>query len=211
MPLLFKRSFFRQMSLKKKITLGVLVAVVIAVLVFLNPPAGKPGGPETERFLRVGPHEVLTEDFEVVDTSRPMEANSDFKGKDERKLKGKIWRPAEQGIYPFLVYSHGYMASHKEGAYVTAFLASHGYIVVAVDYPLTNYFAPGGAYLADVVNQPGDVSFIIDQVLNRNNEEVDALYQQSDTDRIGVLGVSLGGMTTTLVTFDGRQQDRRGQ
>jgi dienelactone hydrolase len=101
------------------------------------------------------------------------------------------------------------MSYHSEGGYINKFLASHGYIVVAVDYPLTNFFAPGGAYLADVVNQPGDVSYVIDQVLQRNQQEGDSLYQQVDAKRIGTLGLSLGGMTTILVTFDGRLQDPR--
>lgn len=56
------------------------------------------------------------------------------------------------------------------------FLASHGYTVVAVDYPLTNFFAPGKPKLSDVVNQPGDVSFLIDTMLKRNADASDVLH-----------------------------------
>ena len=74
-------------------------------------------------------------------------------------------------------------------------IASHGYIVIAADFPLTNYFAPGGPYLGDVVNQPGDVSFLINYMLERNLKSGDSLYQHVDPQRIGVFGLSLGGMT----------------
>ena len=48
------------------------------------------------------------------------------------------------------------------GAYLAEQLASLGYVVVAVDYPLTNGLAPGGPDVKDVVNQLADVSFLID-------------------------------------------------
>ena len=44
-------------------------------------------------------------------------------------------------------------------------LSSHGYIVVAANFPLTYRYAPGGPTVTDLANQPADVSFLIDAVL----------------------------------------------
>ena len=47
----------------------------------------------------------------------------------------------------------------EEGAHVGPHLASHGYIVIAANYPLTNLYTKGGPMVKDVINHPADVSF----------------------------------------------------
>ncbi len=101
------------------------------------------------------------------------------------------------------------MSFHQEGLYLARFLASHGYTVVAVNYPLTNFFAPGKPLISDVVNQPGDVSFLISTLLKRNADSNDVLHNTIDEKKIAVAGVSLGGMTSTLVTFHRKVRDPR--
>jgi pimeloyl-ACP methyl ester carboxylesterase len=108
-----------------------------------------------------------------------------------------------------VVYSHGFMSFHREGQYLVRFLASRGYTVVAVDYPLTNYFAPGKPLVTDVVNQPGDVSFLITTLLRRSEDPTDALHGTLDPKRIAVAGVSLGGLTSTLAAFHAKVRDAR--
>src|SRR5205823_7649068 len=99
---------------------------------------------------------------------------------------------------------HGFMDSRNGEAYLARHLASHGYLVAAPDFPLSNGAAPGRATVADVPNQPGDLSFIIDQLL------ADATYGASaDGDHIGPSGLSLGGLTTLLATFHPRFRDPR--
>jgi pimeloyl-ACP methyl ester carboxylesterase len=137
--------------------------------------------------------------------------NRDFKGRDSRELKGRIWFPADKegAPYPLVVYSHGFMSQYKEGEYILDFLASHGYVAVSIDFPLSNGSSPGGAVLSDIVNQPGDVSFLIDQMLARTKQVDNLLYGRVDGDRIAALGLSLGGLTTELVAFDPRRRDPR--
>jgi len=197
---------------------GVLVIVLLAItlVVLLNPPASVPEGAVSQKIYQPGPYGVQLEIFSVKDKQRNTPLNGSYAGSPVRELSGKLWRPyakagkgLQEGNYPFVVYNHGFMSMHQEGAYLAEFLASHGYVVVAVDFPLTNYFAPGGPNLADVINQPGDVKFVIDRVLERNRKAKDSLYQQVDENRIGVMGLSLGGMTTELVTFDPRMKDNR--
>lgn len=192
----------------------VIAILTLALVVLLNPARPVPEGNISRQLFQTGDYRVQLELFEAEDTTRATAANGRYTGSPTRALKGKLWRPyvardAQGGPFPLLVYSHGYMSFHQEGAYLAEFMASHGYVVVAVDFPLSNYFAPGGSALGDVVNQPGDVSFVITQVLERNRQEADSLYRQIDEQRIGVLGLSLGGMTTELVTFHPSLRDDR--
>lgn len=193
-----------------------IAVLVIAILAASGywfaaiPATATPAGPESQARFAPGPYKIITDSFKAVDESRPTASNNDFTGRPVRVLKGKVWRPdGLQQPGPLLVYSHGFMSFHQEGLYLTRFLASHGYTVVSVDYPLTNFFAPGKPKLADVVNQPGDVSFLIDTMLKRNADKNDVLFNTIDPKKIAVDGVSLGGMTSTLVAFHPKVLDRR--
>jgi predicted dienelactone hydrolase len=196
---------------KWQITLLVLLLLGGAAYWFAAIPAtALPAGSESRQWFTQGKYPVITESFIAVDESRKTQANNDFTGRDARVLQGKIWRP--EGLQkpgPLLVYSHGFMSFHQEGLYLVRFLASHGYTVVAVNYPLTNFFAPGKPLISDVVNQPADVSFLISTLLKRNADTSDVLHNTMDSKKIAVAGVSLGGMTSTLVTFHRKVRDPR--
>jgi predicted dienelactone hydrolase len=169
-----------------------------------------PSGEKSLARFTPGTYKVVTEDFKAVDEKRATASNNDFPGRPVRVLKGKLWRP--QGLQqpgPLLIYSHGFMSFHDEGKYLVTFLASHGYTVVAVDYPLTHFFAPGKPKLTDVVNQPGDVSFLIDTVLKRAQDKDDVLFNTIDDKKIAVAGVSLGGLTSTLSAYHRKVRDAR--
>lgn len=193
--------------------------ILLLVLVILGaggywfaaiPAKATPSGAESTARFVPGPYPVITESFKAVDETRKTQPNNDFAGRDVRVLKGKVWRPdGSKTPGPLLVYSHGFMSFHQEGQYLVRFLASHGYTVVAVDYPLTNFFAPGKPLITDVVNQPGDVSFLIDTMLKRNADSHDVLHNTIDTKKIAVAGVSLGGMTSTLAAFHRKVRDPR--
>jgi predicted dienelactone hydrolase len=193
--------------------IALLVLILLSGLVYwfaTVPASATPRGSESQARFAPGPYHVITEAFKAVDTSRKTQPNNDFAGRDVRVLKGEIWRPqALKAPGPLLVYSHGFMSFHREGLYLARFLASHGYTVIAVDFPLTNFFAPGNPLISDVVNQPRDVSFLIDTMLQRNSDATDALHNTIDPKKIAVAGVSLGGMTSTLVSFHRKVRDPR--
>jgi predicted dienelactone hydrolase len=194
-----------------KIALSSLAVLAIAAYIVLNPPLDRPAGALSQQNYRRGPHQVSYQSISWADTSRSTAANRDFKGLAVRELKGGVWFPADkQGApYPLVVYSHGYMSQYKEGQYILDFLASHGYVAVSVDFPLSNGSAPGGAVVSDVVNQPGDVSFLIDQMLARSQQADNSLYGTVDRDRIAAVGLSLGGLSTELAAFDSKRRDPR--
>jgi predicted dienelactone hydrolase len=194
-----------------KISLALLAVLVIAVYIVVNPPLDRPAGALSQQNYQRGPHQVTSQPISWEDTSRPTMANHDFKGRGSRQLKGRIWFPTDRegAPYPLVVYSHGYMSQFKEGEYILDFLASHGYVSISVDFPLSNGSAPGGAVVADIVNQPGDISFLIDQMLARGKQVDNLLYGTVDPDRIAAVGLSLGGLTTELLTFDPKRRDPR--
>lgn len=171
-----------------------------------------------------GPYAVGRQDMTLVDTARPTSPNKGYAGAPTRTLKTTVWYPAApracegvtpgpapvaQGNFPLLIYSHGFMSFREEGTYLAKYLASYGYVVVAANFPLTNYFAPGGPRLTDMPNQPGDVSFLITSALGWNADSTHPFFQRLDAERIAVAGVSLGGMTSTLAAFHPTLRDKR--
>jgi len=196
-----------------KIALVLAALIGAAVLVLAKGKQPEPFAPGTESASRLqfGPLAVARLDTGFVDDTRPTAANGDYAGSGERRLDVTVWYPQETDYapYPLLVYSHGFSSSRREAAYLNQHLASLGYVVVAADYPLTNMRAPGGPQLKDVVNQPADVTFLIDSLLQLSADSGDVLHEQIDPERIGALGLSLGGLTTTLAVFHPELRDAR--
>jgi dienelactone hydrolase len=151
--------------------------------------------------------EVTTETF--VDTSR---STDDAAGPQlgERTLVTRIAHPSSGGPYPLIVLSHGFGGHPDEFAETLPQWAADGFVVAAPAFPLTNEDAPNQeANLMDVANQPGDVSFVIDQVLAAGEDDTSPLEGLVDPEAIGVVGHSLGGATTWAVSFDTATRDPR--
>jgi dienelactone hydrolase len=106
------------------------------------------------------------------------------------------------GRFPLVVYAHG-LAGHPDSPFVSA-LAAAGYVVAAPSFPLTRFDAPGGPSGADVVNEPGDVRFVIDSL----TADV-ALRALIDVSHIGVMGASLGATVSLALADDPTYADAR--
>lgn len=211
-----RRPYFSAKSLQGRRILLALTSVVLLLsvaawllLTFGLQPASFPAGSESAARLIPGDLAVIRTDIDLVDRQRTTPPNRDYAGAASRELKGAVWFPGTGGPYPLIVHSHGFTSSYRNGAYLARHLAGHGYVVAAVHHPLTHAFAPGGPNVRDVVNQPGDVSFLID-MLTRAPGTVDmALEGRIDGERIAVMGISLGALTATLTGFHPQLLDER--
>lgn len=180
----------------------------------------------SEQRLQPGPYAVGKQDFRLVDSTRTTAARPGIPEVAERVLETTVWYPAQNRSFewlrteprplarqacsaPLVVYSHGFMSFRGNGAYLARYLASHGYIVAAADFPLTRFGAVGGPQFTDVINQPGDVSFLIDSLVAWNNTAENRFAGCIDRERIAAVGLSLGGMTTMLLAFHPDYRDPR--
>ncbi len=147
--------------------------------------------------LAPGPHLVGVRTLTLVDSSRTTPANMELPEEPARTLVTEVWYPAEAaeeeaapkpGPFPLVVHGHGFMSGRRDSPGLGTFLASHGFIVAAPDFPRTNRGVQGGVVLEDSIEQPADLHFVIDSLL------ADARFA-IDAERIALSGVSLGGFT----------------
>ena len=185
-----------------------LLVAGLAVTYVATGPEPPDQASSSARWLEPGPFSVGERDITFVDHSRPTKANNDYPGASSRVLNTTIWFPeAAAGRHPLIIYSHGFMSTRSGGEYIAQALASHGYVVASADFPLTNFAAPGGPNVSDVDQQPGDVTFLIDSIQDLGADK--PFDGNIDAQRIGAVGLSLGGLTTTLVTFHPQLRDAR--
>lgn len=201
-----------------KYGLGACALLVLTMMLAwrLAEPAPLPQASASAELLAPGSWQVRTKELDLVDSARPTDTNGDFPGAPERRLHTRVWYPVGAGdaalaheALPLIVYSHGFMGNSTEPGYLAEYLASHGYVIVAADFPLTHTEAPGGPNVFDVMNQPGDLSFLIDTLLAWNEDPHSDFHGRIDPRRIGIAGLSLGGMTTTLAAYHPRVRDPR--
>lgn len=152
-----------------------------------------------------------------VDETRETNANGKVPAKPERTFETLVLYPAEgtgsvdrqvvdaepaPGPWPLVLFSHGVTGQGKEYGLSLQVLASAGYVVVAPNYPLSNRNTPGGATVIDMPNQAkGDVPFLLDQALAANDAD-GYLHDLIDPERVGLLGHSLGAVTSITATLD---------
>ncbi len=169
------------------------------------------GGAAPEPVPSPAPHAVGLVQETYVDDSRSTPADDEVAERPERILVTDVLYPAEGdagsapveeaapdpagGPYPLVVFSHGLGGSFELYRGLLEQWAAAGHVVAAPRFPRTYEDTPGGLDAADVQEQPGDVSFVIDQVLDATarNGPLSGLV---DPEAIGVAGHSNGGITT---------------
>ncbi len=150
-----------------------------------------------------GEHEVGRTRIELVDTSRGTDEVSQggevvVPAADQRTIAVTLAYPAEvrgldseavSGPFPLVVVAHGLGGTDTIDAHEEA-LVTNGTVVAAVRFPESS---DPGRSVPDFVEQPADVSFVLDELLAGNVP--DHLAGVIDPERIGVMGYSLGGAT----------------
>ena len=158
-----------------------------------------PSAPPWESWNERGPLEVQELVLTFTDASRRVASAEDDQ---PRTLKTSIWfAPAASASGPVILWAHGLGSTRTDSPVVARALASRGYVVAAPDFPLTSRNNTNLQDIRDVVEQPGDLSFVLDQLLVLHGDPTSPLYNRLDAERVGVAGVSLGGVTALLTAW----------
>ncbi len=125
--------------------------------------------------------------------------------KRDRDLAIRWWAPANidgQRKYPLVIYAHGLGGNLEDSRWAGEYLASHGFIVAAPRFPKTNGGDLENMDMNDLLNQPGDISWVIDVASGLKAGLPDRLKDAVDGSRIALAGHSFGGLTTYLAAYD---------
>jgi predicted dienelactone hydrolase len=127
-----------------------------------------------------------------------------------RKVPVKVFLPEGSAAFPVVVLSHGAGGSWDANFAQARHLASHGYVVLALEHVGSNTAVLKRGFrpfknlaamtrdAAEVLGRPRDVSFALDQAAAWNAGG-NRLRGRIDLTRVGVLGHSFGAYTTLAV------------
>jgi predicted dienelactone hydrolase len=112
--------------------------------------------------------------------------------------------PVREGKWPVIIFSHGFGGLRFNHVFLTEFLASHGYIVLAADHLGDSKFTlvnsrvvlPGGPRAkTTAIDRIQDVSFLIDAFTRMTQGGDGRFAGRADLNRLGAAGMSMGGGT----------------
>jgi dienelactone hydrolase len=178
----------------------IAVCVLVATFAAMAPTAGAAPGAA-----------VQTLQVTFVDRSRGTDATESAPAQDQRVLLTTITSPVGiKGPVPLVVLAHGNSGNPNKFSQLIGAWAAARYVVAAPEFPLTSNMTPGGAQTGDVANQPADVTFVINQVLEMSRPKTGGpLAGLVDKRHIGVAGLSLGGSTVYGLVANTCCRDKR--
>ncbi len=199
-----------------------VMAPALPVAAVPRPPTPAGCLPPTEPAAATeGPYVVGERTVTFVDTSRPTAADParGLLAHPDRTLVTTILYPAvgtaskvaarakppvvgaapAAGAFPLVEFSHGVTATGPEYVPVIEAWVRAGYVVAAPTFPLTS---GAGASIADVVNQPADVSFVLTSMTALGTNPTDPLFGHLAPGCTAIAGHSLGAITTLATVYD---------
>ncbi len=138
---------------------------------------------------QAGPNAVQVLKLDLNDTAR-----------DRRIPVDVYWSKAATADKPTIVFSHGLGSVRTDLRYLAEHLASHGYIVAALEHPGSNEANTNAAIVGqsrliapqEFLNRPKDISFVLDELAKLNKTDVN-LQGKIAIDKSMVIGYSFGG------------------
>lgn len=109
------------------------------------------------------------------------------------------------GPYPVVMFSHGSCGFERQSLFLTPWLATHGFIVMAVPHPGNTLFEfpncrTPDAQAKSAVERPRDMVFALDWILAAGNDAASPFFGAVDAAHVAMTGHSFGGLTTYLTT-----------
>lgn len=127
--------------------------------------------------------------YPTDDTTAPLDIPSDKIWIHPKELRD-VEISSKQSLYPFILMSHGHKGDRRERSWLAELLVRRGFIVASVDHygSAWNQYNPLAAIF--FWDRAKDISFTLGQLLENS-----IFKNHLDSDRIGFVGYSLGGMT----------------
>lgn len=172
--------------------------------------------PEYRPLPTTGEYQVVTTTRYLCDESR-IETYAKHDG--ARTLVAEFWYPSDaKGNFPLVVFSHGSFGTRTSNETLYRELASHGYVVCSIDHTYQCFYTTdksgnvllmSSEFMGEILSENakedkqkslelyrkwmdvrvGDINFVIDTI----KADSDILYGLINTEKIGVIGHSLGG------------------
>ncbi len=177
-------------------------------------PAEMPADAETQHYMD-NREAVLPAFAALLEAFVALELNTQPSDLDDFQSHAYPDAPLsdDQASYPVLIFSHGGAADVRMYTAQIEELASHGYIVAAINHVygaavtvLNNgsvaapTYATGLEGAAQIWSE--DQIFVMDQLEVLNADDPEGLFtNRLDLERLGVFGQSLGGSTSTITCF----------
>jgi dienelactone hydrolase len=203
------------------LTAGAALALAIAPTAGAGQPGGTPAGEAVPPASEPAAYAVGTLTLRLVDASRKirlpggrwvartLQSIVRYPAQADSGSAGANPPPSATGArFPLVVFAHGFAVTPTIYSALLDSWARAGYLVVAPVFPLENANAPGGPRESDLVNEPGDISFVISRVLAASAAP-GALHGLADPARIAVAGQSDGGEAALAAACGRRTLDPR--
>ena len=137
---------------------------------------------------------------------------------DQRALLTAIWYPLAPawagpqpaiGPFPLVMFAPGFMQCGTAYSQLLQAWASAGYVVAVVNFPRTDCQVGTAAYEPDLVNQPGDMSYVLSRLLALSAQPRDFFSGLLNRTQIAAAGQSDGGDTVAALAANACCTDRR--
>jgi len=163
-----------------------------------------------------GPYQIGVRSYQLFDAERqrlvptyiwyPAIPSGQELEKYVMMLEGKAHKdaPVEKsgGPYPMVLFSHGFNGISWQSITFTNFVASHGYVVVAMDHQgntLFDFNADDELAAKVAIERPWDVKFSYEEVVKMSMDPNSPLAGMVEPSRIAMTGHSFGGYTALMV------------
>ncbi len=138
-----------------------------------------------------------------VDDTRPLPALGGQEAQSSREIGLYAWSDVSDDTRerPLVIVAHGIDGHPRKFDAFATDLAAQGHFVVGIIFPSSNDDSEAGVSgLADLPSQPGDLTALLEYLTEAAADPDDVFYEAYDPSNVGIIGHSLGGISTLAWT-----------